>query len=138
MELSLDNPGDRLSVRSVSAEGIRIADRTYPGPLIVSASELLTDWQASGPDDLTEELLEPLFELAPEIVLVGTGSVQVFPKPELLMCFYRRGIGVEFMTTQAACRTFNVLVSERRNVAAALLPPGAVPNAVQSPKGNST
>lgn len=124
MELSLDSPGDRLSIRSVSAEGIRIADRTYTGPLILSASELLTDWQVSGPDDLTEEHLEPVFDLEPEVVLVGTGSVQVFPKPELLVCFYRRGIGVEFMTTQAACRTFNVLVSEHRNVAAALLPPG--------------
>ena len=137
MELSLDSPGDRLSIRSVSADGIRIADRTYTGPLIVSAKELLTDWQASSPDELTEELLEPLFGLAPEIVLVGTGSVQVFPKPELLMCFYRRGIGVEFMTTLAACRTFNVLVSERRNVAAALLPPGYGPHAAQSPKGSS-
>ena len=137
MELSLDSAGDRLSIRSVSAEGIRIADRTYTGPLILSAEELLTDWQAFDPDDLTEELLEPVFGLAPEIVLVGTGAVQVFPKPELLICFYRRGIGVEFMTTQAACRTFNVLVSERRNVAAALLPPGYHPRAAQSPKGSS-
>jgi uncharacterized protein len=39
------------------------------------------------------------------------------------MCFHRRGIGIEVMATAAACRTFNVLVSERRKVVAALLPP---------------
>jgi uncharacterized protein len=43
------------------------------------------------------------------------------------MCFYRRNIGVECMTTRAACRTFNVLAGERRNVVAALLPPGNDP-----------
>jgi uncharacterized protein len=42
----------------------------------------------------------------------------------LLMCFYRRQVGVEFMNTRAACRTFNVLVSEQRRVVAALIPPG--------------
>jgi uncharacterized protein len=45
------------------------------------------------------------------------------------MCFYRRQVGVEFMSTEAACRTFNVLVSENRNVVAALLPPGTGPAA---------
>jgi uncharacterized protein len=46
------------------------------------------------------------------------------------MFFYSRNIGFEVMTTDAACRTFNVLVSESRNVAAMLIP-------VQSPKGSS-
>ena len=41
------------------------------------------------------------------------------------MDFFQRGIGVEQMNTQAACRTFNVLLSDNRKVAAALLPPGA-------------
>jgi uncharacterized protein len=142
MELTLDGPGDYLSIRSVSAAGIRIADRTYPGPLIISRSQLLTDWPASHPGAFSETLFEPVFDLAPEIVLVGTGSVQVFPAPELLMCFYRRGIGVEIMTTQAACRTFNVLVSERRNVVAALLSPSVAPEPPtqgdQSRNGSST
>jgi uncharacterized protein len=127
MDLTLDHPGDRLSIRSVSPAGIQIGDHLYPGPLIVSARELVPSWDASRLQDLDERQLDPVFGLAPEIVLVGTGPVQRFPPPELLMCFYRRSIGVEFMTTRAACRTFNVLVSERRNVVAALLPPGPGP-----------
>ena len=111
-------------MRSVSAEGILIADTLYAGPLVISASQLITDWEVGHPRDLSETRLETVFRLDPEIVLVGTGAEQVFPAAELLMCFYRRQVGVEFMNTRAACRTFNVLVSEHRRVVAALMPPG--------------
>lgn len=127
MELTLDRPGDHYFIRSVSAEGIQVSDRLYPGPLVLSAVELLADWTVEQPQDLCEASLEPVFNLKPEIVLVGTGPEQVFPEGQLLMCFYRRQMGVEFMSTRAACRTFNVLVSEQRNVVAALLPPGPDP-----------
>lgn len=125
MDLTLDRPGDHLFIRSVSDTGVRVVDRTVEGSLIVSATDLVTDWQVANLDQLDEQRLQPVFALQPEIVLLGTGSTQVFPEPELMMCFYRRGVGIEVMATAAACRTFNVLVSERRNVVAALLPPGA-------------
>lgn len=128
MDLTLDRPGDHLAIRSVSEVGIQVGDRWYDGPLIVSASELVTDWEVREPAGLSERRLGVVFDLRPEVVLVGTGPVQVFPPAELLMCFYNRDIGVEFMNTRAACRTFNVLVSERRNVVAALMPPGPGPN----------
>lgn len=127
MELTLERPGDHHFIRSVSAEGIWVSDRLYPGPLVLSAVELLIDWTVQRPQDLCEASLELVFRLRPEIVLVGTGPEHVFPDGELLMCFYRRQMGVEFMNTRAACRTFNVLVSEQRNVVAALLPPGPEP-----------
>jgi len=125
MELNLERPGDHLFIRSVSDKGIHIADRLYPGPLVLSAQELVSPWPVERIEDLDEQSLAPVFRLQPEVVLVGTGPAQNFPSPELMMCFYRRQVGVEFMSTPAACRTFNVLVSENRNVVAALLPPGA-------------
>lgn len=124
MDLTLERPGDHLSIQCVTADGIQIGDHWYAGPLIVSTTELLTDWKAQQFNDLNEQQLEPVFGLQPEVVLVGTGPRQLFPAPELMMCFYRRNIGVEFMHTRAACRTFNVLVSDHRKVVAALLPPG--------------
>jgi uncharacterized protein len=127
MELSLERPGAHLFIRSVSAAGIEVEERLYQGPLIVSASQLIEDWSATALADLTEAHFDAVFDLSPEIVLIGTGPEQLFPGPELLMCFYRRNIGVECMTTRAACRTFNVLAGERRNVVAALLPPGPNP-----------
>lgn len=125
MELTLDRPGDHLFVRSVSDSGIQIVDRTYTSSLVLSARELVSDWGVAVPGDLDEASLEPVFALDPEVVLLGTGAEQVFPDPQIMMCFHRRGIGIEVMATPAACRTFNVLVSERRNAVAALLPPTA-------------
>jgi uncharacterized protein len=54
-------------------------------------------------------------------VLLGTGQHQTFPHPSFGAQFLRLGIGFEVMDTGAACRTFNVLVSERRRVVGILL-----------------
>jgi uncharacterized protein len=59
--------------------------------------------------------------LQPEVVLIGTGQRQVFPAPAFGAQFLRAGIGFEVMDTGAACRTFNVLVSEQRLVVALLI-----------------
>jgi len=122
MDLTLQNPGDHLFIRSVSRDGIRVAEEIYQGPIIVSASRIVPDWPVTTASELTESQLEPIFRLEPEIVLIGTGAAQVFLPPELMMYFYRRNTGFEVMTTDAACRTFNVLVAEERKVVAALIP----------------
>jgi len=122
MELTLQKPGDHYFIRSVTDQGIQVVDDHYTGPVIISASRLITDWPVESVDQLDEPQLERIFQLTPEIVLIGTGSKQELLPPRLLMCFYSRNIGVEIMTTDAACRTFNVLISESRNAVAALLP----------------
>ena len=127
MELTLERPGDHLFVRSVSEAGIEVIDRLCTGPLILSSDRLLEHWDVDSPTELSEPHLEPIFEFRPEVVLLGTGASQIFLSAEVMMAFYRRGIGVEVMTTDAACRTFNVLASEGRNVVAAMLPPDFSP-----------
>jgi len=59
---------------------------------------------------------------APEVLLIGTGAQQTFLSPEVTRPLLRLGIGVETMTTQAAARTYNILMSEERRVLALLLP----------------
>lgn len=59
---------------------------------------------------------------APEVVLIGTGLKQRFLAPEAIRLLIRMGIGVEAMTTQAAARTYNILMAEGRHVVVALLP----------------
>lgn len=122
MDLTLDRPGDHLYIRSASPAGFTIGDECHPGPIIVSSSQVITDWPATTVEALNETLLESIVRLEPEVVLLGTGTRQVFLPPELMMVFFRHQAGLEVMTTEAACRTFNVLVSESRNVVAALLP----------------
>jgi uncharacterized protein len=59
---------------------------------------------------------------APEVVLIGTGERQHMLPPSVTLPLHRVGIGIEAMTTQAAARTYNILMSEGRRVVVALLP----------------
>ncbi len=123
MDLTHQKPGDHHYIHSMSKDGIRVVDQLCSKAVIVSARRLITDWPVSKAEDLDVQHFAQILELQPEVVLIGTGEHQVFLAPELLMFFYQRSVGVEVMSTPAACRTFNVLVSEQRNVVAALLMP---------------
>ena len=78
-------------------------------------------WRCAGFEQLTAEHFELLALLSPEIVLFGSGGRLRFPAAALLRPLISRRIGFETMDTAAACRTYNVLVGERRSVVAALL-----------------
>jgi uncharacterized protein len=81
----------------------------------------LLDWPPASFEALTAAHLQSLLALKPEIVLLGTGELQRFPRPDIIRPLVEAGIGVEVMTVPAACRTYNILVAEERRVAAALL-----------------
>ena len=121
MELTLHKPGEHHHIHSVGPEGIRIDDTLYRESLVLSADTLVPGWPVDTIANLAEEHLEPILNLDPEVVILGTGIKQAFPAPSLIMKFYERGIGFEAMTTEAACRTFNVLISENRKAVAALI-----------------
>ena len=78
-------------------------------------------WDAATPAQLTPAHFERLLAFQPEVVIFGSGEVLRFVRPALMRALIDRGIGVETMDTAAACRTYNVLASERRKVVAALL-----------------
>ncbi len=89
--------------------------------IIITPRNLIEDWAPQTHAELTEAHFETIAALKPEIVLLGTGSKLVFPKPAFTAPLLRRGIGVETMATAAACRTYNFLVSDGRDVAVALM-----------------
>jgi uncharacterized protein len=78
-------------------------------------------WEAATAADLTAAHFERLAALKPEVVIFGSGARLRFLPPALMRSLYAARIGVETMDTAAACRTYNVLVAEGRNVLAALL-----------------
>ena len=121
MDLTLEQPGDHLFIRSVSARGIQVVDDFYNSSIIVSTRQVVPDWPVDSVENITEQHLEKVLDLKPELVLIGTGAKQKFLPPRQMMFFYSRNIGLEVMTTDAACRTFNVLASESRKVVAALI-----------------
>ena len=91
--------------------------------IIVLSDQLINPWHTAstaasilGVDDFAA-----LFAAKPELVVFGSGSVFRFPDRTITAAFLQARIGFEVMDTPAACRTYNVLVSEGRRVAAALL-----------------
>lgn len=81
----------------------------------------MEDWPPQVFEDITLEHLEPALALEPEILIIGTGPSLQFPEARIMAEIQQHGIGLEVLDTAAACRTYNVLVSENRNVVAALL-----------------
>jgi uncharacterized protein len=121
MKLHLDAPAGAHLIRGYAPGALRVGDRTLTTSAIVSPGTLLVPWRPASFADLMSTDFEPLLDLAPEVVLLGTGPRQQFPAPSLLALLYERRIGVEIMDTAAACRTYNLLVADNRAVAAALI-----------------
>lgn len=94
---------------------------TLSKSLVIMPRELLRDWPPQTFDDLHASHFDMVSVLQPELVLFGSGARLHFPSPALTANLLNQGIGVEAMDTGAACRTYNILMAEGRNVAAALL-----------------
>jgi uncharacterized protein len=122
VEFNLEVPQNQFFIRSVSEKGICVDKDFYDKPFILSGKQIITGWGVASIDDINESSLQVIFDLQPEVILIGTGRKQVFLPPATQAHFIRRNFGFEVMTTDAACRTFNVLAAEGRHVVAGLLP----------------
>jgi len=121
MRFTQDPSSTRYLIRSYAPGEIKINDQTFHHSLIVAPTSIAPGPAVSGAGELTAAHTADILALAPELVLIGTGARQVFPAAEFGAQFLRAGIGFEVMDTGAACRTFNVLVTEERRVVALLL-----------------
>jgi uncharacterized protein len=121
MELVHEKSAHPHYVISVETGKLRIGEVEYSSSLVVSLHDIIPDWPPRSIDDLALAHFETILAWRPELVLLGTGETSLMPSPEYLAWFNSRGIGFESMTTPAACRTFNVLLEEGREVAAALI-----------------
>src|SRR5574337_1576766 len=121
MTLHLDNTAGINLITGYGADHVLINKVRHEGNLVVLAQSLLPGWAPGGFAGLTLADFEAILPLKPEILLIGTGRRQSFPNPALLRPLIETRIGFEVMDLAAACRTYNILVSESRAVAAALL-----------------
>ena len=122
MQISRDPDTVPNAVGAYAPGAVQIAGVTYRGGLIAGRATVVGDWRPPVLEQLTIADFGPLLALAPEIVLLGTGLRQQLPPARLYAEFAARRIGLEVMDSAAACRTYNLLLSEYREVAIALLP----------------
>ena len=118
------HPSDAIGKNAITGYGegyVMINQARHERTVVVLPDRLVTDWAASTFDALTADHLAALLPLDAEIILLGTGPRLQFPQAEILAPLIRARVRYEVMDIQAACRTYNILVSEERKVAAALL-----------------
>lgn len=109
-----------LTIRRVERGQLQVGDELVTGSAVLTADEVVHNWAPPAPGDWSTDDVDRLMDLEPELVVVGTGWSPVLPPRELVFAMARRGIGIEFMDTPAAARTFNILVAEGRRPVALL------------------
>jgi uncharacterized protein len=124
MPLAEDIVTSRHRITSYSDDTVSINETVYRQSLVMTADSLLCPWLVNTLEDISTELLAPIFDSKPAVVLLGTGPKQQFPDARIFGLFGEQGIGLEVMDNGALCRTFNILVAEDRAVTAAIILPG--------------
>jgi len=109
-------------IQGFAGRGFRVGGADYEGLLLTPAAA--SAWAAPALAALAETDVAPLLALdpAPEFILLGTGATLAFPPRAFVAALEARGIGVETMDSRAAARTWGVLRTEGRWIAAALMP----------------
>jgi uncharacterized protein len=114
-------PG-RAPIDAYGNGGFRFADMGHRGSLLF-LPDGVEAWPVAGPADLTLAAMLPVLARLrlPMFLLLGTGATQVFPSADVRRAFLDAKIGLDVMDTGAAARTYNILLAEKRPVAAALI-----------------
>ncbi|MBB4596987.1 Mth938-like domain-containing protein [Xanthomonas arboricola] len=121
MPLSQEHPDYTYALRAADGRHARVNDQILQRSFILMPDELVEGWPVSGLEQLQVAHMDAVLALAPAVILLGTGERQQFPKTDVLAACLTRGIGLEAMTNAAAARTYNVLASEGRRVALAMI-----------------
>jgi len=120
MKLHLATSDGRNAITGYGAGYVEVNGKRYKTNLVIQPASIETDWAPDPDGDIGPETIAFLAALQVEIILLGTGATQRFPPPAKLRPLIDAGVGFEIMDTNAACRTYNILVAENRRVAAAL------------------
>jgi len=100
---------------------VEINKAPYSHAVLISSDGAISEWPVREFAELESEHFAQMVALKPELIIIGTGNKQHFPKPELLKPLICAKIGFEIMNSQAACRTYNILIGEGRQVLLALI-----------------
>jgi uncharacterized protein len=121
MDITQDFADANFIITGYKPGCVFINNEPYTQSIIVNPETLISPWDVSQPSDLNEATLAAIFKDPPEIVILGTGDALVLPEPKIIALFAQHRIGLEFMNTSAACRTYGVLIAEGRKATAAII-----------------
>ena len=121
MKLHLTKGAGRNLFTGYGEGYVSINDQRYAHSVIVAPQGEVERWEAADLEGLTAAHFEALLARGPEVVILGTGDTHRFPRPDVVRPLVSAAIGFEAMDTKAACRTYNILMADGRQVLAAIL-----------------
>ena len=120
MDIALEDPDAKHFVKRYAPGELVLNTGAHTDSIIVYQDKVLS-WEPRDITELTVGEISNLVALKPGMIILGTGQKQSFPESELLAAIYEARIGIEIMSTRAACQTYNLLADEGRDVLAALI-----------------
>lgn len=120
MHINLEST-EKHGIQAYTDREIKVDSINYQKNLIVTSQEIIAEWPIKSIQSLNEELLAPLLRFQPEIILIGHRQLEQFPPAAIREILGKQRIGFECMSISAACRTFNILLSELRRVTLGLI-----------------
>lgn len=121
MKIEIQNEASNYVIQSYDTDGIKVNDEIITRSFILRENKLIKNWPVADIADLQFSDLSDICDQAPEVIILGSGKQMYFPAQEILSAVYKKNIGLEVMDTYAACRCYNILLSEGRDVIAALI-----------------
>ena len=121
MKFALEPLEQGYTIKAYAPEWIQINTEKHYQSLLLMPDQIIGKWPITNSDQISVDDIQVLADYQPQIILLGTGASQQILAPKLFASLMAQGIGYEVMATGAACRTYNVLLSEGRKVLAALI-----------------
>ncbi|MCF6254150.1 MAG: Mth938-like domain-containing protein [Thiomicrorhabdus sp.] len=110
-----------FAVKNYAPNKVKVNQFIFTKSFFITQFSTEKDWPCEHIEQLTLERMDQLLNTKAEVIILGTGEQQIFPPPQLFAYCAAKGVGLEVMANNAACRTYNVLTSEDREVALALI-----------------
>ena len=116
MELTLQANKSNIFIKNYENSCFYIANNVYQHNIFI-INNRISKFNIRNILQLKLDDIEKIIIKEPEIIIIGTGLLSHLPNKEIINICYSKNIGIEFMKTESACKTFNLLIAEERQVA---------------------
>ena len=121
MKIELDSEFTTSNkIISYSNDSFKLKDTLIETNIVISKDRLIENWSVDSYQNLATQHLDQIILWQPELIIIGSGKIPSFPNPELIAYAASKNTGLEIMDTGAACRSYNLLLDEGRDVVACL------------------
>lgn len=118
MKFIEDRNNSQQYIKSYNQQQIVIANQVIKQSFVITSQGITILDNLTQAQDLCLAHIEELIKQPADILLLGLDQVQSLPPSDVYQGLVNNGVGFELMCTHAACRTYNILLSERRTIAA--------------------